>query len=90
MTALAARLAILSTIEQDQERRTTERRVSPAISTFAILECARLRTVNAELVAILRDWRATELDAMDEEFEPWMAAFTARVAAAIARATVPA
>lgn len=104
------------------ERRTADRRVSPAVGELAIQrapalyaaidrlrqelaearaqstedhaamlaalgESMRLREVNAELVAILRDWRATALDVMDEEFEPWVAAFAARVNAAIAKAT---
>lgn len=32
-----------------------------------------------EAEAVLREWRATELDPMDEEFEPWLEQFTARV-----------
>lgn len=36
------------------ERRTAERRISPAIGEHAIQECARLRAVNAELLAALQ------------------------------------
>lgn len=36
------------------ERRVSDRRVSPAVTEYAALECARLRAVNAELVAALQ------------------------------------
>ncbi|MCR4300659.1 MAG: hypothetical protein NUV51_03540 [Sulfuricaulis sp.] len=34
-------------------------------------------------IALLREWRATELDAQDEEYQPWMDSFTARVDAVL-------
>lgn len=37
------------------ERRTQDRRVSPAVGEFAIGECARLRALNKELARALRD-----------------------------------
>ncbi len=37
------------------DRRITERRISPAVGEFAIVEYARLKAVNAELVAALTD-----------------------------------
>lgn len=36
------------------ERRTQDRRVSPAVGEFAIGECARLRALNKELAQALR------------------------------------
>lgn len=36
------------------DRRTTERRVSPAVGSFAIQECSRLRALNAELATQLQ------------------------------------
>lgn len=37
-------------VDTNQDRRITERRVSPAVGEFAILEYARLKAVHAELV----------------------------------------
>ena len=34
---------------------------------------------NERLKALLREWLATEMDSMDEEYEPWMAEFMLRV-----------
>ncbi len=40
-------------------RRTQDRRISPAVGEFAVEECARLRALNAELVAALKALTAT-------------------------------
>lgn len=37
----------------------------------------------AEMRALLVEWRETELDSMDEEYEPWIESFTARVDAVL-------
>lgn len=39
------------------DRRTAERRVSPAVGEFAINECARLRAIKTDLLAALIDLR---------------------------------
>lgn len=46
-----------------------------------------LAAARAELDAandLLREWLNTELDSMDEEFQPWIDSFTARIKAALA------
>ena len=51
--------------EQARERRHADRRVSPAVGDFAIQECARLRALNAALLAALRDMIAI-IEGVDE------------------------
>ena len=46
-------------------------------------ENKRLRAELATAHELLREWRATELDSMDEEFQPWIDQFTARVDVAL-------
>lgn len=44
------------------ERRTSDRRVSPAVGELAIQECARLRAVNAEMLHALEMVRDANRD----------------------------
>jgi hypothetical protein len=45
---------------------------------------------STDALALLREWRATELDSMDEEFQPWLDSFTKRVDAVLAMTPEPA
>ncbi len=45
----------------------------------------KLRAQRDELLLLIKEWMVTELDAQDEEYEPWLEQFTARCYAAIAR-----
>ena len=48
-------------------------------------ECDRLSNDAQKFRSLLIEWRETELDSMDEEFEPWMESFTTRVDAALTK-----
>ena len=43
----------------------------------------------AEAVSALKDWRSTELDAMDDEFMPWVEQFEKRVDELLSAVPVP-
>jgi hypothetical protein len=49
-------------------------------------ELRALRESHAELLALLMEWSNTEMDAYDEDWQPWMDQYTARVKTAIAKA----
>ena len=50
--------------------------------------CEKLERELAEAHALLREWLVTELDSLDEDFEPWVTSFTQRIHAAIDAAEV--